>query len=172
MVQTQTYSIWLIPEGEVCQNLAKIIFQLSKKYSTPLFEPHVTLIGSIRSPEEEVILKTSQLATFIPPYKIQLTNWGYFDEYTRCLFLKVRESEEVMKANLKAREIFNRRNDPSYFPHLSLIYGNLSRQIKKEIIGQVGGDFKVSFSVKSLHLFSTKGEVKAWHRVKEFALNP
>lgn len=150
--------------------MAKIILQLSKKYSTPFFEPHVTLIGSIIGPEDAILLKTSQLAAFIPLYKIQLTNLSFFDEYFRCLFLKVRKFEEIIKANLKAQEIFNRKNDPPYFPHLSLVYGNLSRQIKKEIIARTGSNFKTNFEVKSLHLFSTEGEVKTWQKIAEFKL--
>lgn len=115
---------------------------------------------------------TAQLATLISPLKIQLANLDYSDQYYRCLFIEVAKAAPILQANLKAREIFKKESDPKYFPHLSLLYGNLSPKLKDLIIKGLGRKFNKNFSIKSLHLFSTAGEVRHWHRVKEFALSP
>ena len=41
----RTYSIWLMPHGKCANSVSKIINNIGKKYNTPIFEPHVTLIG-------------------------------------------------------------------------------------------------------------------------------
>ena len=41
----RTYSIWLMPDGKCASSVSKIINDISKKYNTPIFKPHVTLIG-------------------------------------------------------------------------------------------------------------------------------
>ena len=41
----RTYSIWLMPDGKCANSVSKIINDISKKYNTPVFKPHVTLIG-------------------------------------------------------------------------------------------------------------------------------
>ena len=110
------------------------------------------------------------MATLIRPYKIDLTTVDYLDVYFRCLFLKVKGTKHVMEANSTARAIFNRQQDAEYMPHLSLLYGDFSLEVKEKIIASIGSEFNMSFEVKSIHLCSTNGEPKDWYRVKEFTL--
>ena len=159
-----------MPSGEAYTKLKNLISQLSEKYSTPVFEPHVTLIGSVLGPEDEILSKTSKLASVIEPYRIKLRKIGYLDEYTKWLFIKAEKTDEVMNANLKARDIFNRQDDSEYMPHLSLMYSNLPLKIREEIITEIGEESNITFDVGAIHLFSTTGEPKEWYRVKEFAL--
>lgn len=168
----QKYSIWLMPSGKVYNKLAKIISQLSEKYSSPHFEPHITLLGLTIGAEEEVITKTFQLAKILQPFEITFNKVDYSDEYFRILFIRVKETKDIMEANLKAREIFNRQGDPKYIPHLSLMYGNFSPEIKEKIIKDIGGKFNIRLRVKSIHLFKlkTKGDPKSWCKIKEFVL--
>jgi len=170
MTKARGFSLWLMPSREVRDRLSGIISQLSEEYSTPQFEPHVTLLGSLMQPHEEVLSRTSQLATLIQPYEITLTAVGCLEAYFRCLFIKVRETGQVMEANLRAREIFSRQQDPEYLPHLSLMYGSFPVRLKEEIIAQIGSEFGLTFEVRSIHLCSTNGEPRDWYQVEEFAL--
>lgn len=169
-MKAKGYSIWLTPTGEVYRKLAEIISQLSKKYSTPNFEPHLTLIGDLIGSEEEIISKTLKLAEQLKPFEIKLKKADYFDEYFKCLFIRAGKTKEVIEANNIAREAFNLEPNPEYMPHLSLMYGDLSPEIKEEILTDLGKEFDLSFEVKSIHLFSTTGEVKDWSKVKECLL--
>lgn len=170
MEKAKGYSLWLMPSGDVYNRLAKTISQLSREYSAPNFEPHVTLIGSLIGSREEILTKTAKVASLIQPYEIRLTEVSYLDEYFRSLFVKVEETRDVLNANLRAREIFKRQEDPRYMPHLSLMYGNFSRRIKEGIIAEIGKECAMSFKARSIHLFSTSGEPKDWYRVKEFIM--
>ena len=159
-----------MPEGDVYKKLADLINKLSEKYSAPYFEPHVTLLHTLVMPEKEIIAKSSHLATLIHPFEIKLTKFDHFDEYFRCLFIRVKETKEVIDANMKAREAFIRQSDPKFLPHLSLLYGNFPSKIKEEIIGEIGREFNETFEVKSIHLFSSEEDIDKWHRIKEFHL--
>jgi 2'-5' RNA ligase len=171
MPRLKGFSLWLMPSGEVYKRLYSLILQLGRKYNTPIFEPHVTLIGEVQGDEETLILKTIKLASLIKSYKIELNTVEFLDDYFRCLFLRVRETDEVMKANKEARKIFRREIESRYIPHLSLIYGHLSHQIKEDLITEIDKEIPTRFEVNSIHLFSINGEVKDWYRVKEFPLN-
>jgi len=170
MTKAKGYSLWFMPFGEIYDNLSNLIFQLSKEYSTPEFEPHITLIGEVIGLDDEIIKKTSQLANLIKPYSIQLTTVDYLDEYFKCLFIKAEKTDDLMEVNSKAREIFNRQEGSEYIPHLSLMYGNFPPEVREEIIKKMGKNFNLSFEIRSIHLFKTEGEVKDWYRVKEFIL--
>ena len=170
MTEAKGYSLWLMPSGEVRDGLSRIISRLSREHSTPEFEPHVTLLGSLMQSEEEALSMTSRLASLIQPYEMTLASVGYLEAYFRCLFVKVGETEQVMEANLRARNVFSRQQDPEYMPHLSLMYGSLPVELKKEIIAKIGNAFDMSFEVRSIHLCSTNGEPKDWYRLEEFVL--
>lgn len=49
------FSLWLIPKGNIFKKYSRIIRDLSKQYSSPYFEPHITLIGGILANEKEAI---------------------------------------------------------------------------------------------------------------------
>lgn len=159
-----------MPSGKAHHQLKEIISSLSEKYQSPDFEPHVTLLESMKESEEKMILETSKLADFIKPYRINLGLVDYLNIFFRCLFIRALKTREVMNANLKTREIFNRKDDPEYMPHLSLLYGNLDTETKKKIISEIGNKFEIGFDVNSIHLFLTEDEPENWTRVKEFDL--
>jgi 2'-5' RNA ligase len=170
MSKAKSYSLWLMPTGEVYDRLNTLISQLSREYYTPYFKPHVTLIGEVLDSENEVISNIAHLTSVIHPYRIELGRVQYRNEYFRCLFLKAKETDEVMRANQEARKIFSRQSDLKYMPHLSLMYGDFTTQTKEEIIADIGREISVGFDVDSIHLFSTDGAPKDWYRVKQFSL--
>jgi 2'-5' RNA ligase len=159
-----------MPAGRVYRQLAGRIRELSREYSTPESEPHVTLLGGILGPEREVIAKSASLARLIRPFVVRLTNVDYLDEYFRCPFIRVAETEPVMKANQAAREVFSLWEQPAYMPHLSLMYGNLTSDVKEKIASQLGRRFDLAFKVRNVHLFSITGEPNEWRCVKAFDL--
>ncbi len=166
----ESYSLWLMPSGQVYDTLAETIHQLSARYSTVSFEPHVTLLSHLAGSEQEIVAKGSELSTVVRPYEIRLAAPDYLDEYFRCVFLRVEETPAVVDAHRQARQIFGRRQDPPYMPHLSLVYGNLPSATKQSIVAQVGRELQLAFQVTSMHLFSTHNQPDNWRRVKEFAL--
>jgi len=159
------YSLWLMPKGEVRRRLAEAILDLSGKYSTSAFEPHVTLAGSIVGPARDVESKIKDLARRIPPFTIRLTTVEGLEEYFRCLFIRVAQTRPIMSANEAAREIFRLPKRPAFMPHLSLLYGSLPSKEKERIIASLGRRFELEFKAATLHLYLIKREPEAWRRV-------
>jgi 2'-5' RNA ligase len=170
MTTEKSFSLWLMPTGETYQALASLISDLSKQYSSPCFAPHVTLLGELQGSEEEIESRTSRLSANLKPYAINLTGVEYLDEYFRSLFIRVEETEAVIQANLRARDIFDKQRDPKYLPHLSILYGNFSSATKDSIIEKIGREFALSFDVRSLHLVDTSARPEDWFTTKEFPL--
>ncbi len=164
------FSILLIPKGKTYNELSSLIIRLSNKYNTPMFEPHVTLIGGFDISKKEAISKTNKIAENLKPYSIRINNPIYLHEYYKSLFLKTEKTKEVLKAHLLARKIFNDKRDYEYFPHLSLMYGNSSDQIKEKIISEIKS-INLEFKADQLHLFSTANGPKNWYKIKTYDLN-
>ncbi|MCR4306406.1 MAG: hypothetical protein NUV42_00385, partial [Candidatus Yonathbacteria bacterium] len=112
------YSVWMVPDGAVGEYLQRIISDLSMKYETPTFEPHVTLISGMDR-EIEALEYTIQIARRLRPFYIELGVPQRGDRYFRSLFAEVKETPELMEAHKVAQEVCGRKE--IYKPYLSLL---------------------------------------------------
>jgi 2'-5' RNA ligase len=159
-----------MPSGDVCERLSYVLRQLSARYGAPEFSPHVTLLGGCVGPRGELIRRSAQVTAALRPFVLRLGEIDFRDEYFRCLFVHAALAEPLRKAHQVARQVFGRPREPSFLPHLSLLYGNFPRSLKEEIMAEMGPRLDIQFKVRSLHLYRTHGEPRHWRRVGRFAL--
>jgi 2'-5' RNA ligase len=164
------HSIWLMPTGKAQQELENIIRRLSAEYSTPLFPPHVTLIGELHGSQEEHLSKARQLAQLLEPYELRLSLVDCLDQYHRALFVHIEETPAVIRANRLARQVFGLEGDFKYMPHLSLLYGDFPPEVKEAMIAKTGKQLTQRFLADRIYLHSTLGDTKEWYALGEFAL--
>lgn len=160
------YALWLMPKGKIYTKFAQIIKKLGQEYGGPIFEPHVTLLGDIELPEEEMIKRTAQLVGGQKPFPITIKQVDYQDFYFRTLFVRADLTESLQALHNKARKIF-KKDIPPYMPHLSLLYGNYPVDLKEKIITEIGRDQIAQFEVSGVFL-KKAGEIKDWKVIKEF----
>lgn len=170
MPENQSYALWIIPgDEEVYARTSGYIARLSSLYGLPRFEPHVTLLGGIRSPEADEL---RGLAGGLAPFQVRLAREvEYRNEYFRCLFLRAYKTDGLMEAFSKAGALFGRETD-SYMPHLSLAYGDLPVWKKHEMIEELGPVPQIAFEARDISLVqaSTETPVSSWEVVERFPL--
>lgn len=164
------YALWLVPEEPMFSLLADRIAGLSLKYSTPRFDPHVTLLSRITGQEQGVRAKSGSLVKALKPVGVELGAIGYLDEYYRCLFFHVIPAGPIVKAHQTAQEAFRVRSELDYMPHLSLVYGNLELEMKKGIAAEMGSLSGHTFELGYLKLYRVSGNPDAWKCIEEFEL--
>lgn len=164
----EAFSIWLTPQGEPYQVLAELIADISKRLHSPCFPPHVTLLGSLRGSAESLKLKCAELASRLKPYKISLGKIQYTDDYSRSLFYLVERTQDVLRANLLAKEIFDRATDLEYLPHLSILYGIFPSSTKEILTEELGSKVTLSFRAEDLQLVDTSGKPENWFALQKF----
>ncbi|HUX10107.1 MAG TPA: 2'-5' RNA ligase family protein [Terriglobia bacterium] len=164
------YALWLTPQEPMFSLLAGEISRLSQAYSTPRFDPHVTLLSGITAPEEDAVARSASLAGRLKPFRIELGEIDYLDEYFRCLFVSVIPTDPILKAHLSAREAFGLQDETAYLPHLSLIYGKLGIETKKGIAARLGSLPGQEFEVRGLVLYRVRGALREWKCLEKFNL--
>jgi 2'-5' RNA ligase len=166
-----TYHLWLTPTGKAYDILMKTITDLSHAYQAPVFEPHVTLMGSLPGTEKDISVRALELETALPPFDIQLSEPAYGDQYFQCVFLKVQETPAIMNAHELARRLFVK--DPSpYMPHLSLLYGDYSIELKDKITSTLSQTLRLTFTVDTFDLIQARSEdPKDWTSILTVPLN-
>lgn len=165
------YSIWIMPDALEGERYADIIRLFSSTYSTPFFEPHVTLLGGLSGSEDSLIKGTSDIASSIHSFMIQFDKIGYLEEYFRSLFVLLKRDAELEHIWKAASARFHLRID-SYMPHMSLIYGFIPEEEKQEIIKKITvNGIGNGFLAKKLALYSTEGSVERWEKICSFDLS-
>lgn len=164
MTDSATYSLWFEPSGDIAYKLQERIKKLSEKHQTPVFSPHVTLLGSINGSETELTSLTNTLASPMSPFELELTKAGYLDTFYQSLFIHVEETGTLKELRNRACRLFN-VDEEEYMPHLSLLYGDLSRKEKQRILNLVGREFHIRFTVKNIVLMQTDGKPDQWKRI-------
>ncbi len=165
MNESATYSLWLEPSGNVAYKLQERIKKLSKEKDTPLFSPHVTLLGGLNSSETELIPLANTLASSVAPFELQLTKAGYLDTFYQALFIHVEENSQLQELRKNACRLFDCGEKNDYMPHLSLLYGDLSQKEKERILNLIGREFYIHFPVKNIVLMQTDGKPDQWQKV-------
>ena len=164
------YYLWLTPQSDVRDRFAEVIRKLSQTYHTKLFEPHITLVGGITGPEDELIAKTEKLARRLTRLTIKPLEIQYLDEFYRSLFLLVTPTEALINANKLAKQQFGLPVDEEFMPHLSLFYGDLTVREKEKIKGRLNSKLLAPFHVDKIVLFCTISEPDKWYTVQSFPL--
>jgi len=159
-----------MPEGKVCDRLSFIIRRLSARLGAPEFPPHVTVLGSCVGERDEMIRRSSLVATVLRPFTIRLGKIDFREEYFRCLFVHAGPMEPLWNAYQVACRKFDRTPEHDFMPHLSLLYGNYPVNLKEDIPAELGSRLDVQFKVRSLHFYNTQGGVKEWRLVESFGL--
>jgi 2'-5' RNA ligase len=166
---TDSYSIWIIPEGEAYTLTEGYITSLSEAYNLPKFEPHVTVLAGIPNPGSSTL---RDLTRDLLPFRIHLADQPeYLDERFRCLFLKANKTPALMETFSKVSHLFGYEGPP-YFPHLSLAYGDLPVETKHEMIRTLGVIPQIEFEARQLSLVRASSEIpiSSWKVVEHFPL--
>jgi len=168
-IKEEVYSLWFMPKGQIADDLQALIIELSRRYSTPKFQPHVTLIGELALPPAETIDKIKDLAALLKPFTIRMKEVTYLNEYFRCLFIKAARTEALIHAHSTANKVF-KQDGSEYMPHLSLVYGDLETDTKQEIIREIDKGINIEFLAKEIYLYNTAGNPEEWYCLLETAL--
>lgn len=176
MPKTTGYSLWLVPDArlispdqktDVEYNLRRSMHELADEYKTPIFEPHVTLLGGIDGTVESVHQSVQKLAEKLSPFEVEFEKLGSRGTYFQYLFAEIKQTENIMRANAVAQEIFGLKG--TYFPHLSLIYSHFPGK-KVSLAELVSRSEEVicvgaKFIAREIELWHTDGEPEDWYRV-------
>lgn len=159
------YSLWLEPDGNVAHRLQEKIRKLSNKYNTPMFEPHVTLIGTLEQSLPELIQLTDMLAGSLEPLELLLTKTGCGNTFYQSVFVHVDNSKGLRSARRLACRLFNVDDPEDYMPHLSLMYGDMTREEKERILNLMEREYQMRFTVRYVRLVKTEGLPEEWKKV-------
>jgi len=163
---------WLVPAaGPERDWLAATIDRVAAELDAPRFQPHVTLVATIDSPEDLAVRALTSVAAGVPPVELTLAAIGSEKTYFRSLYLRAEPSAQLLALREAAQRAWVL--DPSpYLPHVSLLYSDIPEKDKHSLIARIGigRPLTVWFDAVELWARDPRG-VRSWYRVARVALS-
>lgn len=164
-MKSGNYHLWVKPSGAAYDILAATVRRLAEELGGPVFEPHISLIGSLEGTDERLTLRTEELAQQLERFKAVLTEPSYRDDHFQCLFMLVEQTRSIMNAHAIATNFFHKPNQ-AFMPHVSLAYGSYPESRKRLIIDKLPPDIRICFDVSTLYLIRADSQdPKDWHQI-------
>jgi len=163
------HSIWLVPGEADLEVLERRMRDLAHRFSAPEFPPHITLWGQLEHPPEQLRSSCSELAAR-PTISLKPTGVDGDNSLYRSLFLALPHAKELIALRATLRQTLELGYQP-YFPHLSLLYAELSATQRQVLIHDLNLLQWPLLTIRALQLVHTAGSVKDWQMLDKFTLS-
>ena len=155
---------WLIPAQPERELFRRIIRILAQELKAPPFEPHLTLFATennLRSVDEV------RARMKMEPIRLKLAGIYYSAAYTKTLFARFRQSEQLNALAARLQSSIGKRAARIADPHLSLCYKRLGVATKREIAKMLRLPlrdvlFDAVYAARCASPTRTAADVEAW----------
>ena len=167
------HALWLVPprRGALSRKLRGLIEDLAGRFGTPVFAPHVTLLGGLSGASTALSGGAERMARRLEPCEVRLGEIVSRDAYFRRLVSVTAPTDALLAARELAAAAFRLPAEP-YWPHLSLAYGDLDPVQTASLLAAAvaAGVSGQRFAASTLELWRTEGPVGRWRCVASLRL--
>jgi hypothetical protein len=171
-MRAQGVSLWLVPDGPEAQAISALIGEMSARFGTPSFAPHVTLGGGLAAPPDDAVERARGLARLLRDLSIRFEGLEHSADYFRALVVRVAPDLPILDARRRAQMAFPSESFGPFVPHLSLLYGSLPVETRRHLAAEARESAPSAMVMKSLEVVSTEGEPGEWRSLMRLPLAP
>jgi hypothetical protein len=159
-----------MPGGVARRRLESLVASFAARLGSSPFPPHLTLLPGIDGRSESVAAIARALATRLRPLTVRLESIEGSEEHFRCLIAVAVLDDPLREAHGAAARAFAREPDPSFLPHVSLVYGSLAPESKRALAAEAAPAAAIEFRAERLHVWRTEGPVEDWRELEAVCL--
>lgn len=160
------FSVWLVPREKEEKELSKIVKNLTQKYNSPIFIPHLTLLGNVMTSFDDLKLAVDEVFEDKKAFTIRKTKLNQSEQFFKTVFIEFELDDNLKKLFKLLSSRTDNKSLKSFKPHISLIYKILPANEKIKIIKRVS--IKNTFIINRIFIVSPKKgdddfmDVKTW----------
>ena len=125
-----------MPPKKEAKFLKSIINDMSNIFGGPIFDPHLTILSGFTGDEKLLLNKAEYFSRIIKPFHILFNEISTTNHFFFSLFISIIKSPELELAKILAEKVFDFQM-PNYKPHLSIAYGDYSKDKKIDMINKI-----------------------------------
>ncbi|KAI8617198.1 RNA ligase/cyclic nucleotide phosphodiesterase [Chytriomyces sp. MP71] len=171
-------SLWIGPPkgSKLDRALTEVVKHYSAELGTPVWEPHITLLGSVLASPEEALTTITDAVKDVTPFDVPLVDIVTKDFFFQCIMAKAAENNALMSLNASLRNLYPPPNNEPFWPHLSLVYGDLELDVKTRVCNEIKSNHDWSIvgsvvHVEVIEIWRTEGPVDSWVKVGQVSLS-
>lgn len=115
-------SVWLVPTEADVLRVSSIIKDLSQRYRTVPFLPHITIWGEVLAPLQEVEEAARSAVYGVAPFTVDVEKLDYTTEWAKTLFAQIKPNDRLDIINRRLGKRLSRYGNYVLNPHMSLVY--------------------------------------------------
>lgn len=170
----QHYALWLVPSPKEEQHLSDLIRRTAADTpGCPAFAPHVTLIYPVWRdlPLDDITQRIRQavkVAALHAPLEVDLRPAQSGTKYYQSVLSPLVVTPTLTALRLHIEAAFPTPPLPPYFPHLSLLYGDLSTEKRDAIAAGINESQSLPshLSLTSISVVDCRGSPPEWTTVE------
>ena len=167
---TADYALWLVPSPEEAQHLGSLIRgTATDNPDCPEFAPHITLLYPVwrELPLEDItnrIRQAIKAAAVDARLEVDLRPAQSGSKYYQSVLAPVIATPQLTALRRHIEEAFPTPVLPPYFPHLSLLYGDLSPEKRDAIAAGINNSQALlsHLSLTSIVVVDCRGSPPEW----------
>jgi hypothetical protein len=150
--------------------VSALIGELSCRFGTPTFPPHVTLLAGLDQGADAVVARARQLARALHDLSVRFAGLEESGHYLRALSARIEPELPILDARRRAEAVLEVRPSEPFLPHLSLLYGDVPAPTRRLLANEVAMSAPPSIVLRALEVVSTEGTVGEWRRLERWPL--
>lgn len=158
-------SLWLTLADEDAAYLQEIIKELAHEFQAPVFSPHCTLLSSVDLYKKELHSVLSNVSIEIAPIYVTMSGLNYSNNIWKTVFIELEKSPEIIQIQQRITNHFSPVPPYEFLPHISLIYKEMTVELKEEIIRKL--TVRNSYKMDKIIAMKTGPNVEQWEKVAE-----
>ena len=167
---TKCYWVWGLLESKDKFFINEIKAKVQNKLKSPFFETHITLTGPYLNIDDNFFNKLENFTKNNSAIMLEVGLYEFKQEIYRSFYISIKNSPRLkeLRRNIYDLKIFDLTN--SYFPHISLSYGNHEEKEKRELISKLP-ELNKRIKMSKIALVRVDEDLQLWEILKIFDLN-
>ena len=164
------YWLWgLFPSVEKVF-LNEIKAKVQSKLKSPFFETHITLAGPYLKIDNTFLNKLKNFAENNSAIMLNVGGYDFKQEIFKSFYISIENSRKLKELRRNMYELKNFDLANSYYPHISLSYGNHEIKAKKELISNLP-ELNQPIRMSRIALVEVDEDINLWKILESFDLN-
>jgi len=146
------YAVWFVFEKNDTEYFSNIIKELSIKYNSQTFSPHITAYGLIDVDLDVLDKIVTNSIQGEKQFVVEKSTISYSDIFWKTLFVEFSPHKQLDRINKKLTESLESISKYEFIPHVSLIYKKMNQDEQEKLVN--------SISIKAFQEFVQENNVK------------
>ncbi len=163
------YFIWLLPKNEDSKYLSDIIDNLSRKFNSPKFSPHVTVFGYVNFKLPVIRDAIKKSIAELEPFTVIRSDLKYSNNFWKTIYFELRPNSFLSRIYKMLNNSLGENESFTFSPHFSLIYKNMNDSQKQQLISEI--ILKRNFIIDKIAIMKFSNNVDEWKIIETYSIS-